>query len=154
VFENVRIPLEQHTRMPAALIDAVAQTKLSLVGLEGSGGALPSELSGGMKKRAALARAMALDPELLLCDEPSSGLDPLTSASLDSLLLNLRDQLGMTIIVISHDIESVERIADRVFFLHQGSILVEGSLTEVRSSGLEAVNQYFSAGSNSLHLEQ
>lgn len=143
VFDNVRIPLEQHTDLPRPVMDAMVDTKLALVELAGSGGALPAELSGGMRKRAGLARAMALDPELLLCDEPSSGLDPLTSAALDRLLVNLRDTLGITMIIISHDIASVRRIADRVFFLHEGRILFEGSVDEAESSDITEVADYF-----------
>jgi phospholipid/cholesterol/gamma-HCH transport system ATP-binding protein len=146
VFDNVRIPLEQHTNLPRPVIDAMVHTKLALVELADSGSALPAELSGGMRKRAGLARAIALDPELLLCDEPSSGLDPLTSAALDSLLVSLRDTLGVTMIIISHDIASVRRIADRVFFLHEGRILFEGSVEEAESSQITEVATYFATG--------
>jgi len=115
--ENVRLPLEEYTALPAAAIDLVARMKLELVGLEQFSGHLPAEISGGMQKRAAIARAMALDPPILFLDEPSAGLDPITSAELDALILRLRRALGMTFVIVTHELPSIYAIADRVIML-------------------------------------
>lgn len=115
--ENVALPLEQDTDLGRAEIDEVVQFKLSLVGLAGFGDYYPSEISGGMRKRAALARAMALDPEILLFDEPSAGLDPISSRRLDDLILNLRDSLGATVLLVTHELPSIFAVADRAVFL-------------------------------------
>ena len=115
--ENVRLPLEEYTALPAAAIDLVARMKLELVGLEQFPGHLPAEISGGMQKRAAIARAMALDPPILFLDEPSAGLDPITSAELDALILRLRRALGMTFVIVTHELPSIYAIADRVIML-------------------------------------
>lgn len=145
VHRNTRVPLEQHTSLPDPIIDSVVRAKLALVGLAGSETALPDELSGGMRKRAGLARAMALDPELLLCDEPSSGLDPPTAEALDRLLVRLHAQLDMSMIIISHDLVSVRRVAHRVFFLHEGRIRFSGSMEEAEQSELPELRDYFRA---------
>ncbi len=145
VFENVRIPLEQHALLPEAVMDRIVRTKLALVGLESSEAALPSELSGGMRKRASLARALALDPDLLLCDEPSSGLDPVTARSLDQLLRDLQRRLGMTMIVISHDMAGMRRTADRVFFLQRGQIVFTGTVDEADACEVQEVRDFLSA---------
>lgn len=118
--ENVALPLEEYTGLDAATIAEVASLKLALVGLRGFGELYPSEISGGMRKRAALARAIALDPGVLFFDEPSSGLDPITASRLDELVLQLRASFGTTIVVVSHDLASIFRIADRVLFLDIG----------------------------------
>ncbi len=115
--ENVALPLEEHTNLGPAEIREIVSFKLSLVGLKGFGRYFPSELSGGMQKRAALARAMALDPEILFFDEPSSGLDPVNAGLLDDLILDLNHSLRTTIVVISHDLESIFTIADTSIFL-------------------------------------
>lgn len=145
VHRNARVPLEQHTKLPDTIIDDMVRAKLRLVGLEGSEHVLPSELSGGMRKRAALARALALDPEILLCDEPSSGLDPLTSESLDGLLVRLKERLHMTMLIISHDLISVRRVADRVYFLHDGRIIFAGTIDEAESADVPELVSYFKA---------
>jgi phospholipid/cholesterol/gamma-HCH transport system ATP-binding protein len=146
VAENVAIPLEQHTQLPPILIERLIRVKLGLVELNDASEKLPSELSGGMRKRAALARALALDPPLLFCDEPSSGLDPITTAALDELLLKLRDQLGITIVLVSHDVASILRIAEHVVFLEKGRLLFEGALAEARTAGIEQIDEFFAKG--------
>jgi phospholipid/cholesterol/gamma-HCH transport system ATP-binding protein len=117
ILENVRLPLEQFTKLPAPLMDFIALTKLRLVGLEQAAEKLPAELSGGMQKRAALARALALDPKIVFLDEPSAGLDPLTSAALDELISELNRDLGTTFVVVSHELASIFALADRVAIL-------------------------------------
>ena len=118
--ENVALPLEEYTTLPPNAIAEVVSLKLSLVGLRGFESLYPAEISGGMRKRAALARAIALDPELLFFDEPSSGLDPITASRLDDLILQLRDSFGTTIVVVSHDLDSLFKVADRAVFLDIG----------------------------------
>ncbi len=115
--ENVALPLESYTKLNSAEICEVVEFKLSLVGLSGFGHRYPSELSGGMRKRAGLARAIALDPNILFFDEPSAGLDPLSSRRLDDLILELRDALGATIVVVTHELSSIFSIADSALFL-------------------------------------
>jgi phospholipid/cholesterol/gamma-HCH transport system ATP-binding protein len=115
--ENVALPLEEYTELDARSIGEVVSLKLSLVGLRGFEAFYPAEISGGMRKRAALARATALDPEVLFFDEPSSGLDPISASRLDDLILQLRESFGTTIVVVSHDLESIFKIADRALFL-------------------------------------
>lgn len=115
--ENVALPLAEHTALSAAQIDEIVAFKLALVGLAGFGDFYPAELSGGMKKRAGLARAMALDPEILVIDEPSSGLDPLTARRLDELIVELRDSLGTTVVAVTHDLASILAIGDNSVYL-------------------------------------
>jgi len=143
VGENVAIPLEQHSNLDRELINRIIETKLNLVELAHAMYLSPAELSGGMKKRAALARAIALDPPLLFCDEPSAGLDPLTSASLDELLLKLKKQLKMTIIIVTHELASIHRIADRIIFLDKGRVLFQGTLQEAKISGIPEITTFF-----------
>ncbi|MBN1781315.1 ATP-binding cassette domain-containing protein [bacterium] len=146
VAENVSIPLEQHTDLNDEIIRKLVEIKLDLVELGHAIDRYPSELSGGMRKRAALARAIALDPPLLFGDEPSAGLDPVTSAGLDELILKMRDQLGMTVVLVSHEVASIKRIADHVIFLDRGKVLFCGPLKEARSAGIQKVDDFFSKG--------
>jgi phospholipid/cholesterol/gamma-HCH transport system ATP-binding protein len=146
VYDNISIPLEQHTDLPHHLRTRIIQKKLKLVHLSEAIFKLPSELSGGMRKRAALARAMALDPDILFCDEPSAGLDPLTSAALDELILNLKKQLNMTIIVVTHELASIHRIADRIIFLDKGKALFCGTLEEAKKTSIPEVQNFFKVG--------
>ena len=147
ILDNLLIPLEQHTRLDPELMRRMAAVKLNMVGLRDAAHRLPSELSGGMRKRAALARAIALDPELLFCDEPSAGLDPITSEALDQLLLTLRDQLRMSIVVVTHELASIHRIADRIVFLEKGKIIFQGPLDAAKRCGIESVERFFQVGS-------
>ena len=136
VAENVAMPLEEYTDLSRAEIADEVEKKLSLVGLAGFGHLMPAELSGGMRKRAGLARALALDPKLLFFDEPSAGLDPVSSAELDRLILGLRERLGATVVVISHELDSVMSIADRIIMLDKQTrgIIAEGDPRELRDS--------------------
>jgi phospholipid/cholesterol/gamma-HCH transport system ATP-binding protein len=144
VEENVGLPLQMHTDFPPQLVREIVAYKLALVKLTGAGPLLPSELSGGMRKRAALARALVLDPPLLFCDEPSAGLDPSTAAGLDRLLLSLRDSLGITVVVVTHELHSIESIADNISFLHNGALFFSGPLAAARTLTGGPVNDFFS----------
>ena len=134
VGENVMLPLRERTRLDRETMRIMMRLKLEVVNLAGFEDLLPSELSGGMTKRAAFARAIIMDPAILFCDEPSAGLDPVVSSALDELILRLRDALGMTIVVVTHELESAFRIADRITVLDGGEILLVGSVAEVRQS--------------------
>lgn len=142
VAGNVDLPLREFSRLPESTRRIVVQIKLALVGLENAMDRLPAELSGGMQKRAAFARAMALDPDLLFCDEPSAGLDPITAAELDRLLIQLRDVFGVTLVVVTHEMESAFAVADRIALMHQGRFLLTGSPEEVRASDHPVVRQF------------
>ncbi|MFZ5518359.1 MAG: ABC transporter ATP-binding protein [Candidatus Zhuqueibacterota bacterium] len=149
VGENVAIPLEQHTNLPPAIIRRLVRTKLRLVELDDAMHLFPAQLSGGMRKRASLARAIALDPVILFGDEPSAGLDPVTAAALDKLLFNLRDILNMTLIVVSHELASIRRIADRIIFLDEGKVLFQGKLKDAEQTDLPAIRIFFNPAFNS-----
>ncbi len=146
VRDNVAIPLEQHSNLERKLINRIIETKLNLVELANAMYLSTSELSGGMKKRAALARAIALDPQILFCDEPSAGLDPITSKAIDDLLLQLKRQLNMTIVVVTHELASIHRIADRIVFLDQGKALFVGTLEEALNSDIKEIQEFFTVG--------
>ncbi|HEY7901880.1 MAG TPA: ATP-binding cassette domain-containing protein [Casimicrobiaceae bacterium] len=144
--ENVRLPIEEYTSLPAAAIDLVARMKLELVGLDQFTGHLPAEISGGMQKRAAIARAMALDPPILFLDEPSAGLDPITSAELDALILRLRRALGMTFVIVTHELPSIYAVADRVIMLDKRTrgVSAEGDPRTLRDTSDDPwVRQFF-----------
>jgi len=134
VGENVQMPLREHTRLDESTMQIMARMKLEMVNLAGFENLMPAELSGGMIKRAALARAIVMDPRLLFFDEPSAGLDPVVSAELDELILRIRDAMSTTIVVVTHDLDSTFRIADRITVLDQGNILMCGTPEAVRAS--------------------
>ena len=139
VGDNIRLPLREHTRLDPATIDIMMRLKLSVVNLPGCEDLMPAELSGGMIKRAALARAIVMDPQLLFLDEPSAGLAPVVAASLDELILELRNTTGMTIVVVTHELESAFKIADRICVLDRGEVIALGSVDQVRNSGSDRV---------------
>jgi phospholipid/cholesterol/gamma-HCH transport system ATP-binding protein len=139
IGENVALPLREHTQLDDNIIEITARLKLEIVSLGGFEHLYPAQLSGGMIKRAALARAMAMDPKLLFFDEPSAGLDPVVSSELDDLILKLRDTLGVTMVVVTHELESAFKIADRITVLDHGQILVSGTAEVVRNSSIERV---------------
>ncbi|MFP4356413.1 MAG: ABC transporter ATP-binding protein [Phycisphaerae bacterium] len=126
VAENVALPLQEHTDLDADTIDIIVRIKLELVGMREAADRLPAEISGGMKKRAGLARAIALDPEILFYDEPSAGLDPVTSAEIDQLMVDLTEKLGVASVVVTHEMDSAFRIADRMVMLDCGRIVMAG----------------------------
>ena len=134
IMDNVSLPLREHTKLKGSTMEIMVRMKLDLVGLSGFDAFYPSQLSGGMKKRAGLARALALDPELLFFDEPSAGLDPVTAAGLDELILKLGKVFRMTIVVVTHELPSVFAIADYVIMLDKGEVLFSGTLEELRAS--------------------
>ena len=139
VGENVMLPLVEHTDLDPGTMEIMMRMKLEIVKLAGFEDLMPSELSGGMIKRAAFARAVVMDPAVLFADEPSAGLDPVVSRSLDELILNLRDALGMTIVVVTHELESAFNIADRITMLDRGNILTIGTPDELKNSDNERV---------------
>jgi len=148
VGENVAMPLKEHTKLEQSTIDIMTRIKLELVGLGGFENYLPSELSGGMKKRAGLARAMAMDPEVIFYDEPSAGLDPIVGAGLDVLIRKMQHTFNLTSVVVTHEMESVKFIADTVCMLHRGRVVGLGSLEEVQRVDNPFVQQFFAREAN------
>ena len=145
VFDNVAFPLREHTRLPETMVRDIVLMKLQAVGLRGARDLLPSQISGGMARRVALARAMVLDPELMMYDEPFAGLDPISLGTAARLIRQLNDTLGLTSIVVSHDLEETFHIADQVIILANGRIAAQGTPAEVRNSSDPLVKQFVSA---------
>ena len=139
VGENIMLPLHEHTDLDPMTMRIMARLKLEVVSLAGFEDLMPSELSGGMIKRAALARAIIMDPKILFCDEPSAGLDPAVSSAIDELILRLRDAMGMSIVVVTHDLDSAFKIADRITVLDKGTILFIGPTEDLRNHESERI---------------
>jgi len=147
LIENVSLPLEEHTNLPTSAIRMIARQKLADVGLVGFENYLPDAISGGMKKRAGLARAMALGPPLLFLDEPSAGLDPVSSAELDNLILDLRERFGVTMVIVTHELDSIFSIADRVIILQRKVIAAQGPVADVQRDATDRwIKNFFSRG--------
>ncbi len=140
--DNVALPLREHTKLSEKDVRERVLAKLGLVGLADFYDYYPNELSGGMRKRAGLARAMVMDPPLLFCDEPTSGLDPVTAAELDQLLLELKKSFDMTLVVVSHDLDSMRAIADHVLVLGSGKVLFQGALAELEATQDEYLRRF------------
>ena len=145
VFDNVAFPLREHTELPEALVRDIVLMKLDAVGLRGARDLMPAEISGGMARRVALARAIALDPELVMYDEPFAGLDPISLGTAARLIRQLNDMLGLTSIIVSHDLDETFRIADHVVILANGGIAAQGPPAEVRASTDPLVHQFVNA---------
>jgi phospholipid/cholesterol/gamma-HCH transport system ATP-binding protein len=144
VKENVAVPMQEHTQLPKTMISALAELKIALAGLPPEAGALkPSELSGGMTKRAGLARALALDPRLLFLDEPTSGLDPIAAAAFDELIAELSASLRLTVFMITHDLDSLHSICDRVAVIADKKVVAVGTIAELERSDHPWIKQYF-----------
>ncbi len=143
VGENVAMPMREYGNVSKALIDDLVRFKLSLVGLAGAQYLMPGELSGGMRKRAGLARAIALDPTLVYFDEPSAGLDPIMAAGLDDMILKLKRMLSTTFVIVTHELDSIRMAADRILMLDKGKVLFCGTLDETKESPSERVHQFF-----------
>ncbi len=139
VLENIMLPLREHTKLDANTMRIMARLKMQVVSLDGFEALMPAELSGGMIKRAAFARAIVMDPRILFCDEPSAGLDPVVASAIDDLILTLRDAMGMSIVVVTHELESAFKIADRICVLDKGNILMVGTTEEVRGCDNERI---------------
>jgi phospholipid/cholesterol/gamma-HCH transport system ATP-binding protein len=142
VGANVALPLQEHTKLEASTIEIILRLKLEQVELEGFEYYMPSQLSGGMKKRAAVARALAMDPEILFFDEPSAGLDPIIAAGIDDLILELKRAFRMTLIVVTHELASAFLIADRMVLIDKGNVVAIGTISEMRSSTQPRVRQF------------
>jgi len=144
VGENVSLPLREHTKLDKSVIDIVVKMKLELVGLRGFEDLMPSQLSGGMRKRVGLARAIAMDPEIVFYDEPTAGLDPIVAGVIDKLILDLSKKLNITSVVVTHDMKSVFSIADRIAMLYDGKVLEIGTPNEIKMSKNQMVQQFTS----------
>ena len=145
VCENIALPLREHTNLSDQDVKAKVADKLNLVGLPGIEELKPAELSGGMKKRVGLSRALILDPKYILYDEPTTGLDPIMAANIDKLIVELSEKLNVTSIVVTHDLQSVEKVADRVVMLHNGKIIFSGTVQELKTTDHDVVHQFVNA---------
>lgn len=142
VGENVALVMREHTDLEDSIIDIMVKMKLELVGLRDFGDLMPAQISGGMKKRVGLARAIALDPEIIFYDEPTAGLDPIVAGVVDMLIIDLSKKLGVTSLVVTHDMNSAFKIADRMFMLYQGNVVARGTPEEIRTSDDPVVKQF------------
>jgi phospholipid/cholesterol/gamma-HCH transport system ATP-binding protein len=143
VLENICLPLKENSKLPQNLIEDIAFTKLKMVGLDADVGLLsPEELSGGMKKRVAIARSLALDPEILFLDEPTSGLDPVSAKAFDNLILDLRDMLGLTVVVITHELNTIKTALDKFCIIHQGKLLMDGSYNDALNEKNDIIDKF------------
>ena len=142
VYDNVALPLREHTNLTLAEIDKIVRAKLGLLDLAEHVEKMPSDLSGGMKKRAGLARAIVLDPEIILYDEPTTGLDPVMASHINALIINVREKLGVTSVVVTHDMTSAYTVADHIAMLYEGKIVHVGTPSEIKSSGDPVVRQF------------
>lgn len=144
VRENVIVPMAEHTHLPPALMTELADMKIRMSGLGGdAGNKYPADLSGGMRKRAALARALALDPDLLFLDEPTAGLDPITAAGFDRLVLDLKNALGLTVFLVTHDVDTLHAVCDRIAVLGEKRVLAVGTIEELRANDNAWIQDYF-----------
>lgn len=143
VYENIALPLHQHTDVPEPVIRELVRMKLALVGMSGVAEKLPSEISGGMRKRVALVRSSIMDPELMFADEPSAGLDPVVAAGLDKVLRTFQRLFDMTMLVVTHELESIKILADRAIMLEDGNILTTGTVDELYESDIATVREFF-----------
>ena len=148
VFQNVAFPLVEKTRLSRDEIAAAVNEKLAAVGLEGMGHKFPSEMSGGMQKRAALARALIRNPNILYLDEPTTGLDPTRTGSIHSLIRRTHEKFGLTVVMVSHDVPDVFEISDRVAFMHQGKMRLNGTLAEVKAAQDMTFEQFLAGRSS------
>jgi len=153
VGENIMLPLYEHTKLDRMTMEIMARMKLEVVDLAGFEELMPSELSGGMIKRAAVARAIVMDPRILFFDEPSAGLDPVVSSQLDDMILRLRDAMGMTICVVTHELESAFKIADRVTVLDKGDVLFVGTVAELKSHPSERIQNLLNRRSEEAEID-
>ncbi|MBN2356973.1 ABC transporter ATP-binding protein [candidate division KSB1 bacterium] len=142
IGDNVALPLREHTRLEKSTVDIMTRLKLDLVGLSGFETFMPAQLSGGMRKRAALARALTMDPDILFCDEPSAGLDPIVAVGIDHLILKLKKAFKMTIVIVTHELASVFLIADRIALLHDGHVVFLGDKAAFKKDGNPVVRQF------------
>lgn len=143
VIENIGIMLKENTNLPKELIDDIAHTKLNMVGLDARVGKLyPEELSGGMKKRVALARSLALDPEIVFLDEPTSGLDPASAKAFDTLILELRDMLGLTVVIITHELNTIKNVLDRFSIIADTKLVLTGTYTDAINANNDTINKF------------
>lgn len=144
VAQNIQVPIREHLKLPQVLMDEIAAYKISMVGLPPDAGAkFPAELSGGMRKRAGLARALALDPEILFLDEPTSGLDPIGAAAFDRLIRQLRDALGLTVFLVTHDLDTLHAVCDRIAVLAEKRVIVVGTMEDMLRFEHPWVREYF-----------
>ena len=153
ISDNVALPLREHTRLDPSTIQIMTRMKLDLVGLSGFEDFMPSQLSGGMRKRAALARALAMDPDILFCDEPSAGLDPIVAAGIDHLILKLKKAFKMSIILVTHELASVFLIADRIALLDNGQVAFLGTRDEMQNSDDPHVRQFLERQPDQEHID-